>query len=271
MSLAGGLYSSWAACCRWQMIPLVYWRLPESIDFLVSRRGPNALPRINALLAKMNLPTAQELPPADPNIKPKVSVAEIFSADFRGRTFAIWVCYLMVMSGWYFVVNWTPKILIDAGLSRDAGISGGMLLSVGGVLGGLTLGWLATWFRVSWLGATFMLLSVVCMTVFGRLDVDLTAMLLVAFLIGFFLAASMISLYATVPELYPTRVRNTGTGWALGIGRLGAVIGPYIAGVLISAGWERPSYYVALAMPLLVSAVVLLWLGSYMRSGAREA
>ena len=251
------------------MIPLVYWRLPESIDFLLNQRGADALSRANGLLARMNLAQVTELPPMASEAKPKTSVTEIFAAGYRGRTFAIWIAFLMVMSGWYFVVNWTPNILVDAGLSLDAGISGGMLLSVGGVLGGLTLGSLAAWIRVSRLGASFMVLSVVAMTVFGRLDVNLAAMLVVAFLIGFCLAASMISLYATVPELYPARIRNTGTGWALGIGRLGAVIGPYIAGVLIGAGWERSSYYIALALPLLVSAFALLWLGSFMRSTAR--
>lgn len=252
------------------MIPLVYWRLPESIDFLLNQRTPNTLSRINTLLTRMKQSTVTELPAVDSKVAPKASVAEIFSTDYRGRTFAIWICYLMVMSGWYFVLNWTPKILVDAGLSRDAGISGGMLLTVGAVLGGLTLGWLSSFVRVSRLGAGFMLLSVVAMTVFGRLDVNLTAMLLVAFLIGFFLAASMISLYATLPDLYPARVRNTGTGWALGIGRLGAVIGPYVAGVLIGAGWERASYYLALALPLFISAAVLLWLGSIMQSSLRK-
>lgn len=251
------------------MIPLVYLRLPESLDFLVSQRAPNTLSRINAMLTRMKQPSVTELPPIDSKVVHKTSVAEIFSADFRGRTFAIWISYIMVMSAWYFVLNWTPKILVDTGLSRDAGISGGMLITVGAVLGGLAIGWLSSFIQVSRLSAGFMLLSVVAMVVFGRLEVNLTVMLVVAFLVGFFLAASMISLYAILPDLYPARVRNTGAGWALGIGRLGAVIGPYVAGVLIGAGWERPSYYFALALPLLVSAVAVLWLGSVMRSSAR--
>lgn len=251
------------------MIPLVYWRLPESIDFLLSRRTSKTLTQINALFRRMHRPEVAELPPVEAKASAKVSVAEIFSDQFRGRTFAIWLCFLMVMSAWYFVVNWTPQILIDAGLSRDAGISGGMLLTFGGVLGGLAIGWLSGKFRIDRIGATFMLLSVVVMTLFGGLDVNLTLMLLVASLIGFFVAGSMISLYAAVPDLYPTQVRNTGTGWALGIGRLGAVIGPAVAGVLIGAGWERLAYYFALAVPLLVSTLALLWLGTLLKPKAK--
>ena len=246
------------------MIPIVYWRLPESLDFLLSQRTPETLSRVNALLARMHQPAVSELPPIEPKDEQRASVAEIFSADYRARTFAIWICYVMVMSAWYFVINWTPKILVDAGLTRDAGISGGMLISVGAAIGGLAIGWLSTWVRVSRLGAGFMLLSVVLMTVFGQLEVNLTAMLLTAFLIGIFVAASMISLYAMLPDLYETRVRNTGAGWALGIGRLGAVIGPFVAGILIGAGWERGQYFIAMALPLLVSAAFVLWLGSIM-------
>jgi len=250
------------------MIPVVYWKLPESVDFLLHQRGPNALSRVNELLSRMKHKTLTELPQVNLKLEAKGSLSSIFGTDYRKRTFAIWLCYVMVMSGWYFVLNWTPKILVDAGLSRDAGISGGMLISIGGVLGGLALGWLSTWVRVSWLGAACMLCGVVAMTVFGRLDVNLTAMLLLTLLMGFFLAASMISLYAILPDLYEARIRNTGTGWALGIGRLGAVIGPYVAGVLMSAGWDRPSYFFALALPLFLSAAALLWLGRHMQSNS---
>jgi len=61
----------------------------------------------------------------------------------------------------------------------------------------------------------------------------------------------------TSPE---AEIRNTGTGWALGIGRLGAVIGPYVAGLMIETGWERSLYYFALSTPLLVSLAAILYL-----------
>src|SRR5204862_5534919 len=68
---------------------------------------------------------------------------------------------------------------------------------------------------------------------------------------------SMASLYAIVPLIYPALVRNTGTGLAIGFGRLGAVVGPYLGGLLIAAGWQRLAYYSVLALPVLVSAVAI--------------
>ena len=184
----------------------------------------------------------------------------IFTPQYLGRTLAIWLAYLVTLSAWYFVTNWTPKILVDAGLARDAAISGGMLIAVGGVAGGLVLGLLSHRIAVNNIGATYMVLGAAAMTLFGLLEANLGPLLIVAFLIGFFVAGAIIGLYAIVPELYPAEIRNTGTGWALGIGRLGAVIGPYVAGLMIDAGWERSLYYFALSTPLLVSLAAILYL-----------
>jgi benzoate transport len=248
----GGLLSA-------SMIPLVLIRLPESLDYLLSQRAPGTLERLNKLLRRLGRSELEQLPVREAEgAKRALAVTELFSREWRIRTFSMWVCYLAVMCGWYFVVNWTPKILIDAGLSLGGGISGGLLLSLGGVLGGLTLGFLTGSFKVNRLVAVFMLLSVVFMTVFGLLATNLAPMLGVSFLIGFFLAGSMIGLYAIIPDVYPARVRSTGTGWAIGVGRLGAVIGPYLAGVLIAAGWERSVYYFVLSLPLVLAMIIVL-------------
>jgi MFS family permease len=82
---------------------------------------------------------------------------------------------------------------------------------------------------------------------------------------------SMGSLYAIVPTIYPARVRNTGTGLAIGFGRLGAVVGPYIGGVLIGAGWQRVAYYSVLAIPVLVSAVAVRHIPLFMERGEPES
>ena len=242
------------------MIPLVFWRLPESVHFLLHKRPPEALDKINAILHRMRREAIAELPPEKPHRHAQKTTLVIFTSRYLGRTLAIWFAYLVTLSAWYFVTNWTPKILVDAGHARDAAISGGVLIAVGGVCGGLVLGWLSQRVAVNNIGATYMVLGIVAMTLFGMLDAALGRMLVVAFLIGFFVAGAIIGLYAIVPDLYPAEIRNTGTGWALGIGRLGAVIGPYIAGLLIEAGWERPQYYFALSLPLLASLVAVLYL-----------
>ncbi len=245
------------------MIPLVIWRLPESLDFLSHRQPPGALRRINEILEKLGHPTLDTLPQPETGSNGASRFQDIFSKEYLGATIAIWLAYVVLLSAFYFVTNWTPKILIDAGLSREVGISGGVLIAAGGVVGGLVLGGLSSRFSVYRIGAVYMFAAIAAMGVFGRLEFELSTMLPVAFLIGFFLAGAIIGLYAIAPDLYPARIRNTGIGWALGIGRLGAVLGPYVAGVLISAGWERHEYYLALGLPIVASLAAVLWLQAY--------
>jgi benzoate transport len=249
------------------IIPLVYWGLPESVHFLLHRRPAGALDKINAILRRMQRGEIDALPPAKPAMHTDKATFAIFAPQYLGRTLAIWFAYLVTLSAWYFVTNWTPKILVDAGLARDAAISGGVLIAVGGVCGGLVLGWLSQRIAVNRIGAAYMLLGIAAMTLFGLLDAELSRMLFVAFLIGFFVAGAIIGLYAIVPDLYPAGIRNTGIGWALGIGRLGAVIGPYIAGLLIEGGWERAQYYFAMSLPLLASLIAVVYL---QRVGSRS-
>ena len=242
------------------MIPIVYWRLPESVEFLIQRRPRNALQRLNAILPKMGHAQLVELP-ARPDFSWKNGgVTILLERKYRARTLCIWFAFVALMSAFYFVTNWTPKILIDAGLSQNQGISGAVLIAIGGVFGGLTLGALTRKFLVMNIGVLYMVLGITAMIVFGALELNLSTMLPVAFFVGFFVAGSIICLYVILPSLYPTQIRNTGVGWALGIGRLGAVIGPYLAGLLIAYGWEREHLYLFLSIPILVSVAAIIFI-----------
>jgi benzoate transport len=241
------------------MLPMVVWRLPESLDFLLSRRTPDSLSRANDLLRRLGHEALSELPEAA--TAPAVGssrVTDVFSEQLRVKTISIWICYFMVMFCWYFAVNWTPKILVDAGLSLEQGISGGLLLNIGGVIGALLLGALASRLRINRLVSIYMALGAAAMMAFGFAGAGLALPMSVAFLIGFFVVGSMVGLYTIVPEIYPAALRTTGTGWAIGVGRFGAVAGPYLAGLLIAQGWERPQYYFVLALPLFISMIAVM-------------
>jgi len=88
---------------------------------------------------------------------------------------------------------------------------------------------------------------------------------------GFLLYGSMASLYAAVPGVFPAAVRASGTGLALGIGRIGATVGPYVGGLMVAAAWSRPAYLTAMSAPLLVCAGALALLsGGWRPGGARH-
>ena len=109
--------------------------------------------------------------------------------------------------------------------------------------------------------ATFFTVGLfVTATLFGFLPAAPGALMLGALAVGFCLYASINVLYAIVPETFPPVIRTTGTGWAMSVGRVGAVAGPSLAGVLIDAGWSRHSYFAALGVPMLLAAVCLRWI-----------
>ena len=82
-----------------------------------------------------------------------------------------------------------------------------------------------------------------------------------ALVVGYFIFGAMVGLYAIVPAVYPTELRNTGAGLAIGVGRCGAILSPFLAGVLLEAGWTPSSAYLAFGAPLLVAAAATVVLG----------
>ena len=254
------------------MIPVVLWRLPESVDFLVARRPAGALGKLNALLAKMERPLLAQLP--TPPVRDAAAVrsgsfAGLFAPGVLGSTLLIWSSFFLLMFSFYFALSWTPKLLVQAGLSAQQGITGGVLLNIGGIVGGSVFGLLAARLNLGWLTSACMLLTAVAMAAFGAVTGDLTPAFVAAFAIGGFIFGSMAGLYAFAPIVYPAAIRTTGMGWSIGIGRIGAILAPLIAGMLLDRGWSPPHLYYAYALPLLVSMFTVLALRG--RAGAAGA
>jgi benzoate transport len=246
------------------LIPAVVAFMPESLDYLVARRRPDALAKVNAVLRRMGRPALSALPaPSRTEEAPDTSVFAIFRPPYAGRTAAVCLAYFCVMMTCYFFLSWTPKVLTEQGLSISGGISGSMLMNIGGVVGCLLFGFFARGIGTRRLAAAFMVGLFLTGAVFGFVPATAAALLTAILAIGFCLYASINAMYAVVPPVFPATVRTTGTGVAMSVGRLGAVTGPALAGVLMSAGWDRPGYCLALAAPMLLAAVSLYWVRSF--------
>ena len=83
-----------------------------------------------------------------------------------------------------------------------------------------------------------------------------TLLLVIIFLVGILQQGGFTGLYAVAAKLYPTEIRSTGIGWAVGLGRSGAVIGPAVAGFLIAAGLSMSGNYVVFALPMLIGGFI---------------
>jgi benzoate transport len=239
------------------MIPLVLRWLPESMDFLVARRPPRALERLNSLLRRMGRGEVAELPaqtsadmPAAGNV-----LRALFVGETSRSTVLIWSSFFLLMFSFYFVMSWTPRLLEAAGLSAQQGIQGGVWMNAGGIVGGSLFAALAARFRLSGLTSAFLTLTAAATIVFAFVLNEVVPAFLVAVAIGIMLVGSMAGLYSLAPILYPARVRATGVGWAIGIGRLGAILAPATAGLLVDSGWSTTQLYCAFALPLIAASV----------------
>lgn len=234
--------------------------LPESVHYLVERRPANALERLNHILARIGRAPVSSLPVAEtPGPQPRMR--EIFAPALKSRTLLLWLSFFMSMLTLYFLLLWTPQIIVNAGLPAEQGILVGTTLNAGGLVGMLLLGFFADRFGLIRLIVGFFLLAAVSMVAFAIIDAGPIVLMVLAFLLGFFTIGGMIGLYAVAAELYPTSLRNTGVGWGIGIGRLGAIVGPNVAGVLIGIGWQQADYFLLLAVPLVLAMITTYLLG----------
>lgn len=248
------------------LIALVIALLPESFGFLISRKPKGALERLNRQLSKMGIGPLARLP--DPPAPPAGQTAKHPWTGLTWPTALICLSFFALMFTFYFLTSWTPKLLTDYGMAAKVGVSGAILINLGGVVGDLVFCALTLKWRAGRLGPIFMLGAFVIAVAFAFVPLTLEALLPTAFLVGFLLYGSMASLYAAVPGVFPAAVRASGTGLALGIGRVGATVGPYVGGLLVAAAWSRPAYLSAMSAPLLVCAVALALLSAWLATKA---
>ena len=230
--------------------------LPESMEFLSSRQPANALARINRILTRMGWSQLEAMPAA-PRAVVKPSVRSILTPDYRNWTLLLWCGFFTAFLTLYFLFSWVPKITVDAGLPVDRGIYIGTALNFGAFLGGTILGYLSDRFGVRPLIIWFFIGGVIFMVVFGFSPPEVGLLLVLAFLIGFCVLGGFVGFYISAACLYPTEIRTTGVGWSIGAGRTGAIIGPYLGGVLIDMGYSTSVNFIVFAVPLVLACIAI--------------
>ncbi|MEP5764281.1 MAG: MFS transporter [Halieaceae bacterium] len=237
------------------MLPLILLFMPESLHFLLVRRPANALGRVNKVLARMQLATVKELP--DAGAEPEAaSVSSLLSASRRKQTLQLWSSFFLCFGTLYFLLSWIPKLLVDSGLPLAQAIYAGIAFNLGGAVGNIGMGWASTRFGLQKTILVFHFIAALGMILFAFLPLGLAALLLLTAVIGLFQQGGFVGFYMTAARLYPAEVRATGVGWGIGLGRFGAVIAPYVAGLLIAAGWGIPILFTVFALPLLAGGLI---------------
>jgi len=219
-------------------IPLVWFFVPETVQFLTSRRPPNALARINAALARMRHGAIDALPPATV-AEAKASLVDIFRPTLIATTVLVTLAYFAHVISFYFILKWSPKIVVDMGFAASSAAGVLVWANVGGAIGGAIFGLLTQRIGLKPLTIATLLGSAIMVAVFGSAGHSSLAHLSVlAGAAGFFTNGAIVGLYTMFARAFPTHVRATGTGFAIGIGRGGAALSPILAGFLFQSGFD---------------------------------
>jgi benzoate transport len=250
-------------------IPVVLVALPESVEFLLVRRPAGALGKVNALARRLGLPVLGDLPePATAPGGVGAGFRALLAPRLRRSTLLLWASFFLVMAGFYFVTSWTPTLLVEAGLSATQGLTGGTLLNLGGIFGATVLGVLAARWALRTVLAVYLVTTAVLLALFLLALGSLAAAFALGALIGIVVNGCVAGLYALTPFVYDGRVRATGVGTAIGIGRIGAIVSPTVAGALLDDGWTPQNLYLAFAVVFVLTAALLALLRIDTRSGS---
>ena len=214
-------------------IPVVWFLLPESIEYLSERQPPGALTRINATLKRMGHGQIDALPDRDADSRP--GVAALLSPALRRTTILLTVAYFAHIMTFYFILKWIPKLVVDMGYAASEAGSVLVWANVGGATGSILLGLLTRRYPVRVLLIGALLGAVVAVSVFGQGQSTLVELSVIGALAGMFTNAPIVAMYAMFARSFPTELRAGGTGLVIGVGRGGAALGPIIAGFMFEA------------------------------------
>ncbi|MEJ2415678.1 MAG: MFS transporter [Exilibacterium sp.] len=236
---------------------LVWFLLPESIEYLAEKRPAGALERINATLKRMGHQTVEALPSVVVSVRHK-GIGKLFSPALLSITVLLTLAYFAHIMTFYYIIKWIPKIVVDMGYAASS--AGGVLVwaNVGGATGCVILSLLTRYFDLRRLIIVILLLATVMVIVFGLGQSELSQLATVAAVAGFFTNSAVVGLYALFAQCFPTEVRASGTGFAIGVGRGGAALGPIVAGFLFAGGHGLITVSIFMSLGSLIAAFCLM-------------
>jgi len=253
------------------LVPLMMRWLPESLAFLIGRgAAPLRAYRICRRIDRdLPLEERPEFHVSTADGRGRVRVRALLTRDWVLGTLLLWLVFAINLGEFYALQSWLPSMLTDLHYPMSTVVAATTMTTVGGIAIAVLVGP-----AMDRLGA-FGSLAVLYLAGFVFLAATSPALhapawvlLVAAFLVGCGVSGGQKSVIALAAVFYPADIRSTGVGWALGIGRVGGILGPLVAGAALSAGWSAGTVFVALSVPMLLAAFLVLYLGRRARQTA---
>jgi benzoate transport len=242
------------------LVPLVYFFVPESISYLNRKRPPGALEKIQSIMSRLGHPVPGQLSPLTSERAEPEGTASLFKAELRPITSILIAAYFGMIATYYFFVKWLPTIVSDLGYGASEAATVLGVISLGGVVGSIGMSIVSRYVAIRQLMIGSLILAAIGVAAFPYCTASLLSMKISGFLAGTFIFAGISGFFGLFAASFPSSVLGSGSGLVLGIGRGGAVLGPFIPGLLFSAGLDLKAIALLMSLGALVGGVLLIWL-----------
>ncbi len=247
------------------IVPLVlsvimFFALPESIHFLASQQGRQE--KVAALMRRIDASLPEGARFTLEARAQRMSVKALFRDGRAGRTILLWIlvfCSLLVL---FLLTNWLPTQIQSLGVALWIAILMGALLQLGGMVG-IVQGWMIDkWGPAKTLTMAY-LIAACAIAGLAHAGNSVPWLIVTVFCAGFGIIGGQTAANPVASMAYPTEIRSTGVGWFLGVGRLGSIVGPALAGHLITIGWTSKSIFLLATIPALIAAAAAFALSKH--------
>lgn len=254
------------------LLPLIWYLLPESIDYLVRRKNTEeAFKILKQIDNSLTYNNQMQISLHNENqAVSKSPVKDLFAENRGSVTLLFWTSVFMALILVYALGNWLPKLMVEAGYDLSTSLVFLFALNIGGMLGAIFGGYLADRFNLA---------KVLC-TLFasGAIALFLLSYSLPTFILYMCIAVAgaasiggQILLLAYMSQYYSSNIRATGLGMALGVGRLGAILGPILCGWLLSLSLPLTYNFIALAIPCMIAVISVSMINYYLKQKKSKA
>jgi AAHS family 4-hydroxybenzoate transporter-like MFS transporter len=235
------------------LLPMLYFGLLESVRFLALKRDATA--RIAAILGKIapseNLQGASFIFPNETLVR--FPVARLFAGDVRAGTFLIWIVYFANLLVLLFLNSWLPTLLLTTGVTLLHASALTSTFQIGGTLGAIGIGYLMDRMNACYVLAASFVVGGIALLGIGDMGLFSVALIPVLFLIGVGTGGAQTGAHAVTTSFYPTASRATGMSWALGIGRIGSIVGSMSGGYMMAGHWNTATMFNVMSVVLLIA------------------
>src|ERR1700722_10711756 len=239
------------------LIPFLVMFLPESPRFLIAHRA-NA-PETQDILRRLNIrPQVAATKMVD--VAKGNPVQQLFTGGLAISTILLWIAFFANLLNMYLFSYWMPTVLTLSGFKPANAVFYASMFSLGGILSCVVLGPAIDRFGAPRVLAASFASGVIFVLAAGLANLPAPFIMIPIFGAGAAMIGSQLGANAMAAGLYPARIRSTGVGWALGIGRLGGIAGPAIGGALLAFGLPPKQIFLCACGPALIAACATLLL-----------